>query len=188
MAETKIRVVLDTAQAKGELRDLDKQGQRTSERVGSGLRKSVGAGLAAGVGFAVGQAGLASAAKSGFGDILGETFGAFSREIEQFAFGELGESARASKAARDQLVNAYAMQAGMADAVDPGAVEYYQQTLAMEQQKERGRTLIETDERFRSVSLDDVTTRAITAITSAIDDMAQTIADRIIAAFTPGGG
>ncbi len=85
--EAKVRVRLDTRQAKGELRGLTQDGAKAAGRVGAGIRSAVGRGL--------GVIGLGAGIGAGLAAVRGPTQGAVSA-IFKSTFGGLG--ARASRA------------------------------------------------------------------------------------------
>ena len=71
MKETKVRVRLDTRQAKGEMREVRKEGERTAGSISEGLSATIRRGFAmtgAGAAFAGGVGAARAAVSGGVGD------------------------------------------------------------------------------------------------------------------------
>lgn len=187
--ETKIRVRLDTAQAKSDLNSLSREGLRAAGRVGNQLRASVSTGLgrtlgAVGLGGGIG-AGLAAvrgATESSFGDVIGEAFGGIGFDLEQTLLGDLGEKARADKAAREETISAFGLIAGQTGRVPPGAKAYFDQIRSIRAQEEAGRKIFEDPANgFRSVSASQL----IDQLLSGIGELLAKAADALAAKLNP---
>lgn len=174
--EAKVRVSLDTRDAVAALNDMRRKASAVSGRVGSTLRRTVGRGLGViglGGGVGAGLAAVRGATQSGLGDVIGEAFGGIGANIAQTLFGELDERAKASKAAREETIQAFGTIAGATGKIPPGAVNYFNQIRALREQEERGREIFERDDRFRSVGAQDLVDRVLAGIgqllTQAVD-------------------
>lgn len=184
--ETKIRVRLETRQARSDLSALEKDGVRTAARVGRRLSSAVGSGLnrslsAVGLGGGIG-AGLAAvrgATESSFGDVLGEAFGSIGESLEQRLLGDLGEKARADRSAREETISAFGLIAGQTGRVPPGAKAYFDQIRSIRAQEEAGRNIFERDARFRSVGAQDLVDRVLSGIGELLTEAATLIADKL---------
>ena len=186
--ETKIRVRLDTRQAKSDLNSLTREGIATAGRVGSRLRGAVGAGLnrslgAIGLGGGVG-AGLAAvrgATESSFGDVIGEAFGGFGEEFERdLGLQNLGEQARASKSAREETIAAFALQAGQLGRVPPGAKAYFDQIRQIRAQEEAGRNIFEDPANgFRGPGVGEVTDRLLEGVGNLLSEAVDALANKL---------
>jgi phage-related protein len=157
--ETKIRVRLDTRQAKTELGGLVREGRTAAGKVASNLRSVVGKGLgAAGFGGAVGAgfAAVRGATESGVGDVVGEALGGIGAQAEQFFLGSMGEEARATRSAREETIQAFGAIAGATNAIPPGAREFFDSVKSIAKDSEHGRTLFETNEQFRGPGIGDM--------------------------------
>lgn len=150
--EARIKVRLDTSQAKGDLRSLTKDAAAAAGRVGGGLRRAAGRGLGAvGLGGAlgVGLGAVRGATQSGIGDVVGEAFGGTGARLAETIFGDLDEKARADKAAREETIQAFKSIAGATGTTPPGTVNYFNQIRALRLEEEKGREILERDERLR---------------------------------------
>lgn len=149
--ETKIRVRLDTTQAKSEMDQLERRGEKASKSLSQKIRSKV---WGATGGFAIGAAAggtvaaLRGATGSGVGDLVGDTFAPFGAQLNELIFGKLDDEARAAKAAREELIAAFGTQTGIEGSVPGGASAFFDQMKALRLQEERGRSLIEQDTRF----------------------------------------
>ena len=164
--ETKVKVRLDTRQAKTELGGLVRESARAAGRVSAGIRSTVGRGLGA-VGFGaavgVGVSAMRGATQSGVGDVVGEALGGVGAQVAEFLLGDLDETARATKSAREEMIQAFgAIGGGMnggKGGVPPGAPEFFASVKSLHVQNERGREVIERDERFRGPGVGDLVSR-----------------------------
>lgn len=158
--ETKVRVRLDTRRAKGELQGLVRESTRTAGKVAGGISAAIGRGIGmVGVGGAIatGMGVIKGATSSGISDVLGESLGGLGARISDFMLGDLSPEARASKYAREQAVQAGAMQAGLTKQIPPGLKGFYDATKSMRLDYEKGKKIIEMDPGFRDEELIDKT-------------------------------
>ena len=174
--QANVRLTLDTSQAKSELGGFVRDANRMAGRVSSGIRSTIGKGLGL-----VGLDGTYSSAlgavrgstESGVGDVIGEAFGGYGRQIEQFFLGNLGEHARAARSAREETISAFGQIAGARDAIPAGAKQFFNSVSRIHQQAERGRTLFETNDEFRgpgvSELMDRITNVLATELRKAVD-------------------
>lgn len=184
--EVKIRVRLDTRQARGELDGFVREGAKTAGRVAGRLRRSVGRGLGlvgAGAAVGTGLAAVRGASASGLGDVIGEHFGALGAQIAETIFGSLDEEARATKSAREETIQAFGAIAGARGAIPPGAANWFAQVRALRVEEERGRELFERDTRFRPESdIGDLVTRIMSGIGELLSQAVGALGDRLLRA------
>ena len=165
-AETKVKVRLDARQAKSDLGGLVRESARAAGKVASGIRSTVGRGLGAvGFGAAIGTgvSAMRGATESGVGDVVGEALGGVGAQFSEWLLGDLDETARAAKSAREETIQAFgaiggAMNGGRGG-VPPGAQEFFSSVKSLRVQQERGREVFERDERFRGPGVGDLVSR-----------------------------
>ncbi len=180
--EAKVRVRLDTRQAKGDLRGLTRAAAGVAGRVGGGIRRAVGRGLGAvglGAGIGTGLAAVRGATQSGLGDVIGEAFGGIGAELAQTLLGDLDEKAKASRTAREETIQAFGAIAGQTGKVPPGAQNYFNQIRSLRLQEEKGRELFERDERFRGPGIGDMIDRIMDGIGTLVSSAVDTLADKL---------
>lgn len=172
--EAKVRVRLDTQQAKAELDDLGKKGQVATNRIGAGVRRAVKGGLRAiGLGAAIGAGvqAVRGAASSGLSDVVGEMFGGYGSQFESFVFGNLSVDARADRTAREETKAAFGMIVGAAgkDApIPPGVKSWFDSVQSLRYQEELGKQIIESSDDFRGVKPMDLIERLKTMLEDVI--------------------
>lgn len=169
--EAKVRVKLDTTQAKRDLRGLAKQGQATSGRISKGVRGALGRGFGAlGVGAAVGVgiAAVRGPTAGGIGDVVGEAFGGIGAQLSRLLLGDLKPEALADKFARDQTRQAFGQSEAMARS--PGAKSYFDNIRAIQLDREKGALVFEEDTRFRSTNAKDLVDRIMAGLGKLIWD------------------
>jgi len=164
--ETKVKVRLDTRQAKTELGGLVRESARAAGKVASGIRSTVGRGLGVvgfGAAFGTGVSAVRGATESGVGDVVGEALGGIGAQVSEFLLGDLDENARATKSAREEMIQAFgAIGGGMnggKGGIPPGAPEFFASVKSIHTQRERGREVFERDERFRGPGVGDLVSR-----------------------------
>lgn len=180
--EAKVRVRLDTGQAKAELAGLSKLAASAAGRIGSGITSAVSRGVNAiglGAGIGAGVAAVTSPTRGGIMDVAGESFGGIGAKLEEFFLGDLGQKARADRAAREETIGAFATVAGIQGRIPPGAKSYFDQVRSLRLQEEQGRTLFEKDSDFRSVSPQDLISRIMEALGKLITDAVDALADKL---------
>jgi hypothetical protein len=162
--ETKVKVKLDTRQAKAELGGLVRESARAAGKVASGIRSTVGRGLGAvGFGAAIGTgvSAVRGATESGIGDVVGDALGGVGAQISEFLLGDLDENARATKSAREETIQAFGAIAGGMNGgkggMPPGAQEFFTSVKSLRVQQERGREVFERG--LDRVGLGDIVTR-----------------------------
>lgn len=165
--ETKVRLKLDTEQAKAEMNSLMKDATKMAGRIGSGIRSTVGKGLGyVGLGGAIGtgMAAVQSATQSGVGDIVGESLGGLGARMQEFFLGDLPQDARASKAAREETIQAFGAIAGHTGKVPPQAAQYFASVKSLRMEEEQGRHLFEKDDQYRGKGMEEIIDKICTAI------------------------
>jgi len=174
--EVKVRVRLDTRQAKGELRDMTRDAESTAGRVSGGIRRALGRGLrAVGFGAAIGSgiAAVRGATESGIGDVVGESLGGIGAQLAQFFLGDLDDKARSSRRAREEAIATFGTVAGIRNEISPGMRNWFDATQKRMEKEERGRQLFERDEQFRGPGLDDLVTRIMQGLAGLLKTAVQ---------------
>jgi hypothetical protein len=159
MKETKVRVRLDTRQAKGEMREVRKEGERTAGSISEGLSATIRRGFAmtgAGAAFAGGVGAARAAVSGGVGDAFGGAFSMLSASLNDYLLGSIDDEQRAIRSARDQTIEAFAPVAGMLNGVPPEAQQFFQTIKTLEFEKEKGRSLIMGDPAFQGAGFVDI--------------------------------
>ena len=159
MKETKVRVRLDTRQAKGEMREVRKEGERTAGSISEGLSATIRRGFAmtgAGAAFAGGIGAARAAVSGGVGDAFGGAFSMLSASLNDYLLGSIDDEQRAIRSARDQTIEAFAPVAGMLNGVPPEAQQFFQTIKTLEFEKEKGRSLIMGDPAFQGAGFIDI--------------------------------
>ena len=180
--ETKIRVRLDTDQARADLAALNREGERASEELSSSFGASLlGKGVkgVAAAGSAAGLYQLAKPTVGGLGDLMGESLGGVGTNLSQFIFGDLDEKARGAQRAREETKDAFAMIAGARGSVPPEARSFFNAVSAVRVIEERGREMINQDAQFRGPGVGSLVDRILSAVGGMISDGARFIADSL---------
>jgi hypothetical protein len=167
--EAKVKVRLDTKQAKGELRGLTQEGAKAAGRVGAGIRSTLSRGIGAvglGVGIGAGMAALRGATQSGLTSIITQTLGGLG---QRFAQGTLGAENLAKAAggaqALQEILGGYSQVVGHRDPKAPlprGMISDFQQRERYHTETARGAGRILRDPQFRNEAaqwLDNKTTK-----------------------------
>jgi len=183
MTETKVRVRLDTRQAKSEMSGLKREGEKTSAKLSSSLRSAVSSGFSAvglGCGIKLGVTAVRSATQSGFGDVISESLGGIGAQLADFFLGDLDEKSKASRAAREETIQAFgAITGARGGAIPPGALQFYESVRSLRLQEEQGRDVIERDERFRGPGIGDMIDRIMTKVGELISQAVDELASRL---------
>jgi hypothetical protein len=180
--ETKVRVKLDTRQAKTELRGFVRESAAAAGRVAGGVKRAIGRGLGVvglGAGIGTGLAAVRGATESGFGDVVGEAFGGVGAELAETLFGSLDEEARATRAAREETIQAFGAIAGRAGEIPPGARNFFEQVRSLRVEEERGREMFQRDERFRGPGVGQLVDRIMEGIGTLISQAVDALAEKL---------
>ena len=159
MKETKVRVRLDTRQAKGEMRKVRKEGERTAGSISEGLSATIRRGFAmtgAGAAFAGGIGAARAAVSGGVGDAFGGAFSMLSASLNDYLLGSIDDEQRAIRSARDQTIEAFGPVAGILDGVPPEAHQFFQSIKTHEFEKEKGRSIVMNDPAFQGAGFVDI--------------------------------
>lgn len=174
--EAKVRVKLDTGEAKRQMSDLVKFSGNAASRLGSILGSGVrAAGLGAGIGIGIGA--IRGPLEAGASSIIGEALGGYGAQLENWAFGDLAPEARAARAAREQTIGAYA--AISADLIPPSAYKFHDATKAILLETEKGKARFERDGYFRGPGIDELIEKVITSIRQLVIDGFTALGDRL---------
>lgn len=183
MKETKVRVRLDTSQAKGEMREVKREGQRTAGSISEGLSATIRRGFAmtgAGAAFAGGVGAARAAVSGGMGDAFGGAFSMLSASLNDYLLGSIDDEQRAIRSARDQTIEAFAPVAGMLNGVPPEAQQFFQAVRTLEFEKEKGRSLIMSDPAFQGAGFTDIFVQMGEHIGSAVADAISSKIDALL--------
>ena len=181
-SEAKVRVRIDTSQARGDMADLTKTAQGATVRVGQSIRDSVSAGL-----HAVGAGGAFSAAagafrgptEGGISAIAGELLGPLGQSFEDWILGDLAPQARADSKLRSEVEDVWGQAIGMNRSNLDRAKAYADQRRPQLIQEEEGRKAIRSSSDFYSVKFDDVIKRLGEVMSEAAKSAAQYLLDRL---------
>jgi hypothetical protein len=174
MAETKVKVRLDTNVAKKALRGLTKQAKSTATRVSRDLKGAVTSGFGLGVGFAAGGAALKSATSSGVMDVMGDALGGFGAQLAEFFMGDMDDEARAMKTTRQEIGNAFASTISRQGGVVPPSVQAaFNNLYTPNLHEEIGKGVIDRNEDMRNSSVTKMIDRIATVITDAFKAAAE---------------
>jgi len=181
--EAKVKVRLDTKQAKGDLRDLTRDAAQAAGRVGGTIRGAVGKGLGVvglGGGIGAGLAAVRGSTSSGFGDVIGESLGGIGAQLAESFLGNLDEDARATKSAREETIQAFGSIAGSTKGgIPPGAQNYFNQIKSLRLQEEKGKELFERDERFRGPGVEDMIDRIMSGLGEMVSKAVQDLKNKL---------
>jgi hypothetical protein len=180
--ETKVKVRLDTRQAKSQLTGLVRESARSAGRLTNNIRSVVGKGLGAvGMGTAIGTgiSAVRGATESGVGDVIGEALGGFGKMAEEFFLGDLNEDARASRTAREETIQAFGAIAGARGEIPPEARQFYNSIKTLRMDEERGRELFETDTQMRGPGIDKVIDRIMGGFATLVSDAMTRLIDAL---------
>lgn len=180
--ETKVKLRIDTRQAKSELNSLVRESKSSASKVAAGIRSTVGKGLGA-VGFGAaagtGMAAVRGATQSGVGDVVGEALGGIGAQVAEFFLGDLDEKSRASKSAREETIQAFGAIAGARGEIPPAAREFFTNVRSLRLQEEKGRELFERDDKFRGPGIGDMVDRIMGKLGELVADAVQSLKDWI---------
>lgn len=181
-SEAKVRVRIDTSQAKGDMADLTRTAQSATVRVGQTVRDSVSSGLhAIGAGGAFGAAAgaLRAPTEGGISAIAGELLGPLGQSIDNWLWGDLGPRARADKTLRDEVVNTFSQAIGMNSSNMEKAKAYAESRRPQLIQAEEGRKAILSSGKFNSIKFEDVIKQLGSVMSDAAKAGAQYLLDRL---------
>jgi len=173
--ELKIKVVLDTSEAKKELDALTTASATTGKRASGFLSQALGSGMRAvgmGVGFSAANAALQGPLLGGISDVMGEAFGGWGKALETALLANLGNEGRAQAKSREEMIAAFGTVAGIQDATPPGAHEYFSSRMGINTLRERGRSILESDPAMRSVNPERLLDKAMDNIGEMLRDAA----------------
>lgn len=181
-SEAKVRVRIDTSQARGDMADLTKTAQGATVRVGQSIRDSVSAGL-----HAVGAGGAFSAAAGSFraptegsiSAIAGELLGPLGESFDSWLWGDLGPEAKANQRLQGEVLDTWGQAIGMNKSNLERAKAYADQRRPQLIQEEEGRKAIRSSSDFYSVKFDDVIKRLGEVMSEAAKSAAQYLLDRL---------
>lgn len=169
--EAKVRVRLDTSQAKHDLSDLTRHGQAVTGRIGDGIKGAIGQGVRAS-GLANAGMGTVNAGIDALGGplqqsaqgIMGEALGGWGSSIEHAALGDMGPEARAAAMVRDQAKEIFGQVAGRLGEIPPEAHAYRKAMMPILTEREKGSAMFDRDKEFRAFGVTELGEKAATSI------------------------
>lgn len=176
-----VKLNLDTKDAAGQLKKLSALAVKSGKQVGKQVTSTfLGSSVGGFVGarLAQGRAAVAAPVSGGLTDVIGEVLGQYLQRGKDAVFGDLDETALSTRYAREQVIDAFAYQAGRQEAVSPQMRQYFEQIRSQRQIIEKGRELIQADPAFR-IDVDKVVERFKTIIDEAISAGASWIISQI---------
>lgn len=177
--EARIRVRLDTRQARSDLREMAKEGQTTAGRVGGRLRAGISRGLGlvgAGAAIGAGVQAVRGATAGGIGDIVGEALGPLGSLLRESTLGKMPAEARATKSAREETIGAFGHVTGITGKIPEAAPRFFEAVRDIRLDVERGRDKIATDSRFATEAGAEIQ-KAVKSAGTAIGNFAKELAD-----------
>ena len=153
--ETRIRVRLDTSQAKAEMDNLTRKGAATAKGLSAKVRQSVGSelgkfGSGALVGAAIGSvaSGLKGSTTAGFGDLISEVTDPLGARLNDYLLGTADDEARARRSAREEVSQAFSSIIGQTGTIPPQVYTYFDHLSGIKLYEEKGKSLIASDPRL----------------------------------------
>lgn len=180
--DAKVKVRLDTKEAKGELRGLVREAEASAGKVAGNVRGAISKGfgfVGAGAALGTGLAAVKGATHSGVGDVMGEAFGGVGAQIAEFFLGDLDDKSRAARSAREETIQAFGTVAGASNRVPPGAKKFFDQVHALRLQEEKGRGIFERNERFQGPGVGDMVDRIMAGFGELISRGVQELKDAL---------
>lgn len=180
--ETKFKLILDAEQAKRALAALSREGEKTAGKVRANIQSTVKRGLGAagfGAAFGSGMAAVRGATQSGVGDVMGEALGGIGAQLSEFFLGDLDETARASKSAREETIQAFGAIAGARGEVPPAAKEFFTNVRSLRLQEEKGRELLERDDKFRGPGIGEIVDRIMGKVGELMSEAVSNLASKL---------
>lgn len=157
MKETKVRVKVDTSQAKSQMREVKKEGERAAGGISAGLAGAVRSGFAfagAGAAFAGGMAAVRGATQSGMGDAFGGAFTMLGQSFNDFLLGHIDDEARAIRTSREALIQTFGQTRDLAGS--EGAKRFFETNMAIELEREKARSQIMGDPAFQGAGFEEL--------------------------------
>lgn len=148
--KAKVRVKLDTSQAKAQLQGLSKEGEATAGRIsdrlskGSSISGNLMKGASIGAGFALGSSAVKSVGSivtGGIGDVFSERIGGLAADFDA-AIG--ATDARARQRTLEETRGLFAQSVGERGSLS-NATGYYNSVLKLRRQEEQGKSRIQIE-------------------------------------------
>lgn len=166
--EAKVRVRIDTGEAKNELRSLTKEAEGSGKKIRKKIYGAIQTGvMAAGAGYAFSA--LQGPSQGAFGSAIGEALGPLGKQIETFFLGDLGIQAKAASRAREDTISVFGMQAGAQGGIPHGTKQFFDAMRGQYGQTEAGRHMIESDPQFYGVKGEDVIDRVLAGLKNLLE-------------------
>jgi hypothetical protein len=148
--EVKIKVVVDATQAKQEIDEVEKEG----ERAATGMRFSITDKLRQGYQAAaptISQ--VTQSTRSGLSDVFSGQINRFGQMVNDFVLGDIDDKARATNTAREETANMFAFTAGQRGQIPQEAKNYFAARQQFHESREVGMSMINADSAFAGESL-----------------------------------
>lgn len=167
--EAKVRVRLDTRQAKGDLRGLNKEASKSAGKLGASARGALGRGLGVigfgGLGVAAGLSAIGGPTMGGLGDVMGLGMRSMGESMSARVWGDLDEKGRADRRAAELVTQLYKTSAVETGKFPPQAMDAFKFHRAMFLKEELGATRIRST--LTSESVQEVSSIAVKAAATA---------------------
>lgn len=152
MDEARYEVDLDTRKAKADMADLQRHKEGAGRRVNMAARRASNLLMraAAFTGAAATFGSLGNSAPGGNVDLIGESFVPYVAAAQALADSELGYSAAARIAAREETKKAFAYYVGSTGQT-AGMREFYNDVSRIQEEAEAGRNILRQDPRFSGI-------------------------------------
>jgi hypothetical protein len=142
-AVTEVR--LDSRPARSELRQLNKDAEKSSKAMGAKIRSTIGQGFGAiglGAGIGAGLAAVRSATSGGVGDVATEAFSGIGQSINDFFLGDADDSARGKMRAMQELQQSHAHVVQKDTPISAGLVKMFNARADFLTKEEEGKSEI----------------------------------------------
>lgn len=149
--EVKVKVIVDTTQAKQEVDEVKREGQRAADEMKVSLSDRIKTGYRDHVAPTVSQ--ITRKTSSGMSDIFSGQINRFGQLVNDFVLGDIDDKARATNSAREETANMFAFTAGQRGHIPQEAVNYFNQRQAFHEKKEIGMSMINADQTFAGEGL-----------------------------------
>ena len=180
--ETKVKVRLDTRQAKSQLRGLVRESGRSAGKLTSNIRSVVGKGLGAvgmGAGIGAGISAVRGSMEGGVMSMMKEAYGGYFKQAEDMLYGTLNEESRASRSAREETIQAFGAIAGGRNEIPPEARQFYNNIKSLRMDEERGRELFEMDSQMRGPGMEKLIDRVMSGFAKMVGDALTRLTDML---------
>ncbi len=180
--ETRVKVILEVAEAMRELDRLSEKGEKWSDNVVSKTSSGVSRGLAAvglGGGIGMGMAAIRGATESGFSDVISEAFGGIGARLEEAVFGDQSLDSRAKRTTREEAIQAFGAIAGAQGKIPPGVKNWFDSVKSLHMNEEKGRRMFETNDDFRGAGVMELIDKLVAGFRQLFSEAVDALANKL---------